>query len=141
MGVSRDERAPTGLTDGQKVEFRLELDRHPEILRLRAKRERCKQKISHRGYRSIDAAKGIKLYDRYDEAKRKLHSLTNVLRKRKEDQAILVFHDAIDDYDIERQLKGDGMTELPTRSAVQYELRERAALDVGSCLRWSSSML
>jgi hypothetical protein len=85
MGISWDERAPMGLTDGQKLEFRLELDRHPEILRLRAKRERCKQKISYWGYRSVNAAKGTKLYDWYDEAKRRLHSLTNVLRKRKED--------------------------------------------------------
>jgi hypothetical protein len=84
MGISRDERAPTGLTDEQKLEFKSELDRHPEILRLRAKRERYKQKISRKGYHSADAAKGTKLYDRYNEAKRKLHSLINVLRKRKE---------------------------------------------------------
>ncbi|OCK92249.1 uncharacterized protein K441DRAFT_188551 [Cenococcum geophilum 1.58] len=128
MGISRDERAPTGLTDEQKLEFKSELGRHPEILRLRAKRERYKQKISSQGYHPIDAAKGMKLYDRYDEARRRLHSLTNVLRKRKEVRAILDFHDAIDDYDIERQLSGNVGTDLPTRTAVQYEYRERAAI-------------
>ncbi|KAF2179944.1 hypothetical protein K469DRAFT_715808 [Zopfia rhizophila CBS 207.26] len=128
MGISRDERAPTGLTDEQKLEFKLELDRHPKILRLRAKREQYKQKIRSQGYHPIDAAKGTKLYDCYDEAKRKLHSLTNVLRKRKEDQAVLDFHDAIDDYDIERQLNGNVRADLPTRSTVQYEFRERAVI-------------
>jgi hypothetical protein len=128
MGISRDERAPTGLTDEQKLEFQLELDQHPDILQLREKRERYKRKIRSRGYHPIAAAKGTKLYDRYDEARRKLHSVTNVLRKRKEDQVILDFYDAIDDYDIEKQLSGSVGTDIPTRSAVQYEFRERAAI-------------
>jgi hypothetical protein len=67
MGISRDEQAPTGLTNEQKLEFKSELDRHPEILRLRAKRERYKHKISRKGYHFADAAKGTKLYDRYNE--------------------------------------------------------------------------
>jgi hypothetical protein len=50
------------------------------------------------------------------------------LRKRKEDQAILDFHDTIDDYDIERQLNGNGKVDLPARSAVPYEFPERAVI-------------
>ncbi|OCK88484.1 uncharacterized protein K441DRAFT_588342, partial [Cenococcum geophilum 1.58] len=49
------------------------------------KRERYKQKIRSRGYYPINAAKGTKLYNRYNEARHKLHSIINVLRKRKED--------------------------------------------------------
>jgi hypothetical protein len=128
MGISRDERAPTGLTNEQKVEFKLELDQNPEVLQLRAKREQYKQRLSSQGYCPIDSARGTKLYRRYDEAKRKLHSLINVLRKRREDQAVLDFHDAIDDYDIERQLTGSNRIELPTRPAMEYEFRERAVI-------------
>lgn len=128
MGILRDERAPTGLTDEQKLEFKVELDRHPEIVRLRAKRERYKQRLRSQGYRPINAAKGTRLHDCYDKAKRKLYSLTNVLRKRKEDQAILNFHDAINDYDIERQLNGNVRADLPTRTVVQYEFCERAVI-------------
>ena len=128
MGILRDERAPIGLTDEQKLEFKAELNRHPAIVRLRAKPERYKQRLRSQGYHPIDAAKGTRLHDRYDGAKRKLHSLTNVLRKRKEDQAILDFHDAIDDYDIKRQLNGKVRAALPTRTVIQYEFPECAVV-------------
>ncbi|OCK98912.1 uncharacterized protein K441DRAFT_541441, partial [Cenococcum geophilum 1.58] len=57
----------------------------PNILQLYEKRERYKRKIRSRGYYPIDAAKGTKLYNRYDEARYKLYSVINVLHKRKED--------------------------------------------------------
>ena len=44
----------------------------------------------------------MKLYDRYDEARYKLYSIINVLRKRKEDQVILNFYNTINNYDIKR---------------------------------------
>ncbi|OCK91630.1 uncharacterized protein K441DRAFT_574573, partial [Cenococcum geophilum 1.58] len=49
------------------------------------KQERYKRKIRSRGYYPITAAKGTKLYNRYNEARRKLNSVINVLRKQKED--------------------------------------------------------
>ncbi|OCL01086.1 uncharacterized protein K441DRAFT_530960, partial [Cenococcum geophilum 1.58] len=57
----------------------------PNILQLYKKRERYKQKIRSRGYYPINAVKGTKLYNRYDKARRKLYSITNVLYKQKED--------------------------------------------------------
>ncbi|KAF2462924.1 uncharacterized protein BDR25DRAFT_247104, partial [Lindgomyces ingoldianus] len=41
---------------------------------------------------------------------------------------ILDFHNTIDDYDIERQLSGNVGMDIPTRSTVQYEFRERATI-------------
>jgi hypothetical protein len=128
MGISRDERAPIDLTNEQKLAFKLELDKDPRVLRFRKQRERNKQKIQSQGYYPIETAKGTSLYEHYIEAKRKLHSLTNVLRKRKKDQAILDFHNTIDDYDIETQLDDTVSSKLPTRSSVKYEFPERAVI-------------
>jgi len=60
----------------------------------------------------------MKLYNRYNKARRKLYSVINVLRKRKEDQVILNFYNAINNYNIKRQLSGSVGTDIPTRLAV-----------------------
>ncbi|OCK96477.1 uncharacterized protein K441DRAFT_552179, partial [Cenococcum geophilum 1.58] len=80
--------------------------------------ERYKQKIRSQGYHSINAVKGTKLYNCYNKARRKLYSIINVLRKQKEDQVILNFYNAIDDYNIKRQLSGSVRTDIPTRLAI-----------------------
>jgi hypothetical protein len=105
-----------------------ELNQYLEILCLCKERDQYKQKLSDEGYRPIETAKGTEFYKRFDDARRKLNSLRNVLRRRKEDQAILDFYDTIDDYDIERQLSDGAVEDLPARPALQYEFRERAAI-------------
>lgn len=59
MGLSRDERAPTKLTDEQKLEIR----DHPRLAELRVQRDRYRERIKARGYRNVDAAKGTRLHD------------------------------------------------------------------------------
>ncbi|KAJ9634908.1 hypothetical protein H2199_008772 [Coniosporium tulheliwenetii] len=100
MGLSRDKRAPRELTEEQK----LEVNNDPELVKLRKKRERCKEKIRDRGYYSIEVAKGTHLHTRYEEIKRKINNMTNTLRRKRLDQAILDFHDSIDTIEIDRQL-------------------------------------
>ncbi|KAJ9641087.1 hypothetical protein H2199_005755 [Coniosporium tulheliwenetii] len=124
MGLSRDKRAPRELTDEQK----LEVNSDPELVRLRKKRERCKEKIRDRGYYSIEAAKGTHLHTRYEEIKRKINNMTNTLRRKRLDQAILDFHDSIDTIEIDRQLNGIGAPDTLPQTVEQYELRERAAV-------------
>ena len=55
MGLSPDRRAPKDLTDEQE----LEIKNDSSLVKLRAKRDRCKDKIRRR-YSCIQAAKGSK---------------------------------------------------------------------------------
>jgi hypothetical protein len=124
MGLSRDMRAPTDLTDEQKDE----VYNHPDLVKLRKKRERYKKKIYNRGYYPLSAAEGTHLYDRYKEYDRKANSKANTLRIQRRKQAIRDFHDTIDEIEINRQLDGTDVPEILTRPATRYELRERAAI-------------
>ncbi|KAJ9654854.1 hypothetical protein H2201_008928 [Coniosporium apollinis] len=124
MRLSRDKRAPTELTDEQKLEVR----NNPKLVKLHKNRERCKKKIRDRGYYSIKAAKGTCLYARYEETNRKINNLTNTLRRRRLDQAILEFHDSIDTIEIDRQLDGINVPTTPARPILQFEHRERATI-------------
>ncbi|KAJ9644084.1 hypothetical protein H2199_003952 [Coniosporium tulheliwenetii] len=81
MRLSRDKRAPRELTDEQK----LEVHNDPELVRLRKKRERCKEKIRDRGYYSIEGAKGTHLHTRCEEIKRKINNRTDMLRRKRLD--------------------------------------------------------
>jgi Protein of unknown function (DUF3435) len=76
MGLSRDNRAPIGLTDEQK----LEVYHHPDLVKLREKRERYKNKIYRCGHYNLDAAKGTHLHDRYKEYNCKVQSKAAALR-------------------------------------------------------------
>ncbi|XTI83465.1 hypothetical protein V2W45_1464745 [Cenococcum geophilum] len=89
MGILRDERASIGLTNEQKLKF-------------------------YRGYYPINAAKGTKLYNRYNEARRKLYSIINV---------ILNFHDAINNYNIKRQLNSSPLNELEEGHAIKLRIK------------------
>jgi Protein of unknown function (DUF3435) len=124
MGLSRDMRAPTSLTDEQKSE----VTNHPDLVKLRDKRKRYKKKIYDHGYYPLSAAKGTHLYDRYKEYDRKANSKANTLRIQRRKQAIRDFHDTIDEIEINRQLDGIPIPEILTRPVTQYELRERASI-------------
>ena len=95
-------------------------------MRLREKRDKYRERIL-RTHLRIEDAKGTALYSRYNDSKRRIHSLTNLLRKKREDEIILDFHDTIDDHDIDRQF-GDAKEQFHGRSVVKYEFRERATI-------------
>jgi hypothetical protein len=124
MGLSRDMRAPTGLTSEQKSEVK----NHPDLVKLRNKRERYKKKIYDQGYNPLSAAKGTHLYDRYKEYDRKVNNKANTLRIQRRKQAIRDFHDTIDEIEINRQLDGVAIPEILTRPVTQYELREHTTI-------------
>lgn len=125
MGLSHDSRAPLGLTDAQKEEIRND----PEIMRLRDKRGRYTEKLVRQGYRPIETGKGTSLYARYEKIDRRIKSMTTQLKRARESQAKKDFHDTIDDLEINKQLDGAELPEMPTRArAMQFEFPERARI-------------
>jgi hypothetical protein len=131
MGITWDERAPIHLSEARKSKLKGELDQNDDVLRLRAKQEKYNQRIPGHHQR-IEDAKGTQLYSRYDDSKRQIHSLTNVLRTKKEDQVILKSHDIKshdinDNYDVDRQFDGADK-DFTCRPVVDYEFKERATI-------------
>ncbi|KAF2254792.1 hypothetical protein BU26DRAFT_500479 [Trematosphaeria pertusa] len=122
MGLSRDKRAPTTLTDEQK----LEVKHHPDLVRLREKRERYNKKLQRLGYHPVEAGTGTSEYAFYEKYKRKANSKANALRNKRLEQAIKDFHDSIDTIEIDRQLDGTNQQEILTPQITRQELRERA---------------
>ena len=78
MGISRDRRAPTELTEDQKLEIRNNL----ELVQLRKDRKRYKDEIYRRKYDSMEAAKGMDLYDQYKCIEHKISSTSNKLHRK-----------------------------------------------------------
>ena len=120
MGISRDRRAPTELTEDQKLEIRNNL----ELVQLRKDRKRYKDEIYRQKYDSMEAAKGTDLYDRYKCVEHKISSMSNKLRRKRLDQAFQDFHDSVDIIEVNKQLYGITATGILTRPAIQYELCE-----------------
>ncbi|KAI9763522.1 MAG: hypothetical protein M1839_006442 [Geoglossum umbratile] len=124
MGLSRDRRAPTELSEHQK----LEVKSNPELVKLCEKRERCKNRIYRRGYSSIEETKGTELYDRYKGIEREVNGISNKLRRKRLDQAVQDFHDSIDTIEVNKQLDGVTTADILIQPTIQYELRERATI-------------
>jgi hypothetical protein len=124
MGLSRDRRAPTELTEDQKLEVKT----HPGLIKLREERDRRKNKIYCGKYDSIGAAKGTDLFDRYKAVERKINNMSIKLRRERLDQALRDFHDSIDTIEINKQLDGITAADILTQPTLQYELRERATV-------------
>jgi len=124
MGLSRDRRAPTELDDEQKEK----LQNDPTLVVLRGERETYKEQLRDQGFYPLAKGKETDLYKKYEEAKRKIGSIYQSLCRERLETAIREFHDSIDTIEIARQLSRKAATEVLTLPAVEFELRERAAI-------------
>ncbi|KAI9668710.1 MAG: hypothetical protein M1817_005194 [Caeruleum heppii] len=79
---------------------------------------------------SIQLSKGQEtdLYQKCEDMKRKIGSTYQRLYRERLESAIREFHDSIDTIEIARQLSGKAATEVLTLPAVEFGLRERAAI-------------
>jgi hypothetical protein len=123
MGLSRDRRAPVELSDEQKNEVRND----PLLVALRDERETYKSKLREQGIHRLTNAKGTPLYAKYEEANRKVNSVSEKLRRVRLTEAIRTFHDSIDTIEIAKQLSGKAATEVLTLPTIEFELQERAS--------------
>ena len=103
---------------------KLEIKNDPSLVKLRAKRDRCKDKIRRR-YGSIRAAKGSKWDSQYDCIQSQLCNTLSRLSRMKLKESIESFHYNIDSIEINKQLEGDFSKSLPSPQAIRYELLER----------------
>ena len=124
MGLSRDRRAPTELDDEQQEKLRND----PALAVLRKERETYKRQLHDRGFNPLAQGQGTDLYKKYEDTKRKIGSTYQSLYRERLEAAIREFHDSIDTIEIARQLSGKAATEVLTLPAVEFELRERAAV-------------
>ncbi|KAI9761904.1 MAG: hypothetical protein M1840_001520 [Geoglossum simile] len=124
MGLSRDRRAPTELTEDQK----LKVKNHPELVKLRKERDQCKDEIYGKEYNIIEAAKGTDLFGKYKAVVGKINNMSIKLRRERLDQALRDFHDSIDTIEINKQLDGITAADILTQPTIQYELREWATI-------------
>ena len=122
MGLTWDKRAPTELTSQQKLEVRNE----PELIRLRERRDRYKRRLTVLGFRPLGKAGGHPDYVRYQVIGRNINSMTTTLRKKRLDEEIRLFHDTIDDLEIDRQLGGQPVAEPYIPRPKKVESPERA---------------
>ena len=122
MGLAWDKRAPTELTPEQKQEVR----NHPELARLRQQRDRHRRRLGNIGFYPLHTAVGHPRYARYKELDRKINSVTTMLKKQRLENEIRLFHDTIDDLEIERQLDGRPVAQPHVPRTVQFESPERA---------------
>jgi len=122
MGLTWDKRAPTELTSQQKLEVR----DHPHLVQLRQQRDRYRQRLAMLGFHPLHTAAGHPDYARYKNLDRKINSATTTLKKRRLDEEIRLFHDTIDDLEIERQLDGRQVAEPYVSRGVEFESSERA---------------
>jgi len=83
MGLSRDRRAPTELTDAQKDELR----ENPELVKFREKRDRCTAKIR----RCLKPDADTDLKRQREQLTAKIHSTLAKLHRERLNQAIREF--------------------------------------------------
>ncbi|KIW87203.1 uncharacterized protein Z519_12105 [Cladophialophora bantiana CBS 173.52] len=124
MSLTWDKRAPTDLSPQQKQEVR----NHPELVRLRRRRDRYRQKLSRLGFHPLRRAAGHPDYIRYKAAERKINTMTTTLKNKRLDEEIRLFHDTIDDLEIDRQLDGRPVAEPYTPRVMEFESPERALI-------------
>ncbi|KAI9719521.1 MAG: hypothetical protein M1828_006150 [Chrysothrix sp. TS-e1954] len=120
IGLSRDKRAPTGISS--EKEFELKND--PSLLELKNRRERCRAKMRGR-YGTVKASEGTKWYRKYINIKAEENKVRASLSRTKLKESIKSFHANIDSIEIGKQLAGDLQESPPSPRAVRFELRER----------------
>ena len=124
MGLSRDRRAPTALTDDQQEQVRNDA----VLVALREDREECKEELRSQGHWPLVKAQGTKLYEKYSEITKDIGSTYQSLRRTKLAGVIKAFHDSIDTIEIARQLNGKAAEEVLTLPSIEFELRVRASI-------------
>lgn len=124
MGLSRDRRAPTHLSDRHKEV----LYRNPSMVSLREERTRLREELYKQGYATLCEAKGSTLHQNYLETNREIVSTYQRLSRETLDALIRDFHDSVDTLEVARQLSGKAATDVLTLPATDFELPERAAI-------------
>ncbi|KAF2008362.1 hypothetical protein BU24DRAFT_469047 [Aaosphaeria arxii CBS 175.79] len=124
MGLTRDQRAPVELDENQKEEVR----NNPKLVALREQRDNYKNELYEKGFYPLSKGKTTSIYKKYQETVRKLNSTNQGLCRKRLEKAIREFHTSIDSVEIARQLDGKPTTDLLTKPAVSFELRERAVI-------------
>jgi len=125
LGLTRDRRAPTGLTQDQRDEIK----NHPEVVRLRRERDRCTQRIYDNGFQTIPEAVGTEWHTRHKEAQAAVARTISALTRKRRELAIQEFHDTIDTIEVNKQLQGiKPQKEILAPSTMDYELKERGVV-------------
>ncbi|KAH7111146.1 hypothetical protein B0J11DRAFT_543970 [Dendryphion nanum] len=122
MGLSRDRRAPTELSEDQQREVRDD----PMLEALREERQTYKERLHDQGFYPLSKAKGTHLHNEYEKVNRKIGSTYQKLQRIRLDLAIREFHDSIDTIEIARQLSGRPAAEVLSLPPIEFEFRERA---------------
>ncbi|OQU95668.1 hypothetical protein CLAIMM_01849 [Cladophialophora immunda] len=122
MGLTWDKRAPTDLTLQQKQEVRND----PRLVRLRRRRDRYRRRLTALGFHPLQTAAGHPDHVRYKAVERRINSTTITLKKKRLDEEVRLFHDTIDDLEIERQLDGRPVAEPYIPRIREFESPERA---------------
>lgn len=122
--LARHEACPSSLTEEQKFEIK----NHPEILKATALRDKYGMEIKLRGYTTIKAAQGTRLFNQHKEAQAEINSLKRRLSDALLEKTIKEFHINVHTEEVDRQMQGicpANVLATPTR---EYELKERAAI-------------
>jgi hypothetical protein len=120
----RDLRAPTALTEAQRLEVRNDA----KLLRLRQKRDKVAKRIE-KHYSTIKAAEGTRRHTRYQKLKARIDSKRKRLLRRRMKKATEDFFATINTEDVNEQLRGiHPSNEVFTPSTISYVLEERATI-------------
>ena len=92
------------------------------------------------GFHSLHRAKGHPNYTRYKDFKRKINSIMTTLKKKRLDEEIRLFHDTINDLEIERQLDGWLVAEPYVSRVREFKSPERALVAKFISLSLNDSM-
>ena len=124
MSRSRDCRAPIELNKEQLDE----VQKHPDLVALRAERTRYKEELHAQGYYPLKAAEGTELYSKYMNTNSKINSTYQKLHRERLAAAIREFHNTIDAIEIANQLRGKAATEVSRPPVIEFELQQRATV-------------
>ncbi|OBT38582.1 hypothetical protein VE00_11143, partial [Pseudogymnoascus sp. WSF 3629] len=122
--LARHGRCPSCLTDEQK----LEIKNHPDIVKAASLRDTYGQEIKLKGYTTIKAAQGTKLFEQHKEAQANINNLRRQLSDALLEKTIKDFHINVHTEEVNRQMQGIFPTDTLTSSPKKYELKERAAI-------------
>ncbi|KFY94604.1 hypothetical protein V500_03136 [Pseudogymnoascus sp. VKM F-4518 (FW-2643)] len=117
-------RCPLCLTDEQK----LEIKNHPDIIKAAALRNTYGQEIKLKGYTTIKAAQGTRLFEQHKEAQANINNLRRQLSDALLDKTIKEFHINVHTEEVNRQMQGIFPANALTSPTKKYELKERAAI-------------
>ncbi|KFY79510.1 hypothetical protein V499_01506 [Pseudogymnoascus sp. VKM F-103] len=122
--LARHGRCPSSLTDEQK----LEIKNHPDIVKAATLRNTYGQEIKLKGYTTIKAAQGTKLFEQHKEAQANINNLRRQLSDALLEKTIKEFHINVHTDEVNRQMQGIYPADALTSPPKKYELKERAAI-------------